>query len=178
MTEELTYELPEGFDAEYTDDGVLKVEGNGSETEKKVQHSLVEVDVEGDTVTFTALRDKKDIVSVAKTFKSHLGNMVEGLNNPHVYTLKGVYAHFPMTIKKEGDEVVVENFMGERFPRRAEIMEGVEVNVDDDEVTVKGPNKDKVSQTAARIEQLSRKGNRDPRTFQDGIYITEVTRSE
>ncbi|QKQ98848.1 50S ribosomal protein L6 [Candidatus Nanohaloarchaea archaeon] len=175
---ELTYELPEGFDVEYTDDGVLKVEGNGEETEKQIQHSLVEVEVDGDTVKFTPLREKKDIVSVAKTFRSHLENMVEGLQNSHVYHLKGVYAHFPMTIKKEGDEVVVENFMGERHPRRADIMEGVDVNVDGDEITVKGPNKDKVSQTAARIEQLSRKGNRDPRTFQDGIYITEVTRSE
>ncbi|WEL23946.1 50S ribosomal protein L6 [Candidatus Nanohalovita haloferacivicina] len=177
MTEKLTYELPEGFNAEYSD-GVLKVEGNGEETEKQIQHSLVEVDIDGETVTFTALRDKKNIISVAKTYRSHLQNMAEGLENAHVYKLKGVYAHFPMTIKKEGDEVVVENFMGERFPRRAEIMEGVDVQVDGDEVTVKGPNKDKVSQTAARIEQLSRKGNRDPRTFQDGIYITEVTRSE
>ncbi|NMJ76869.1 50S ribosomal protein L6 [Nanohaloarchaea archaeon] len=100
--------------------------------------------------------------------------MVEGLQNDHVYHLKGVYAHFPMTIKTQNNQLVVENFMGERNPRKADIMEGVDVSVDGEEITVSGSDKENVAQTAARIEQLSEKGNRDPRTFQDGIYITEV----
>lgn len=171
------YELPEGTDAEYSD-GVLEVTKDGESAEKTLQHSLVDVTVEDGEIVFEAVRDKKNIESVAKSFRSHAKNMVEGLESHHVYKLKGVYAHFPMSIKKEGNEVVVENFMGERYPRRAEIMDNVDVRVDGDEVTVKGPNKEKVSQTAARVEQLSRKGNRDPRTFQDGIYITEVGRDE
>jgi ribosomal protein L6P/L9E len=42
-----TIDLPEDFEAEYTD-GMLKVDGNGEEVEKKLQHALVEVEVEGD----------------------------------------------------------------------------------------------------------------------------------
>jgi large subunit ribosomal protein L6 len=87
--------------------------------------------------------------------------------------MKGVYAHFPMTIKQEGNKVVIENFMGERHPRKVDIMDGVTVEVDGEDLTLRGADKDAVSQTAARIEQMCHKGNRDPRTFQDGVYITE-----
>ena len=169
---EIEVELPEGLDADY-EDGVLEV-SDGSETlEKKMKHALIEVETNG-SVKFSAESDKKNISSIVKTFRSHTENMIEGIQDEHVYHLKGVYAHFPMTIKTEGDQLVVENFMGERNPRKADIMEDVDVQVDGEEITVKGSDKDKVAQTAARIEQLSNKGNRDPRTFQDGIYITEV----
>jgi large subunit ribosomal protein L6 len=166
-------EIPEGFEAEYND-GVLEVTDGSNAVEKKMEHALVDVEVENEKVVFSTDRDKKDIKSIVKTFSRHMENMIEGLEDEHVYRLKGVYAHFPMDIKEQGDELVVENFMGERNPRRARIMEGVDVSVNGEEIEVSGHDKEKVSQTAARIEQLSQKGDRDPRTFQDGIYITEV----
>ena len=173
---ELETELPEGFEASH-EHGVLEVSDGDNTVEKKMEHALIQVDTNG-SVEFSTETTKRNIESIVKTFQSHVKNMIEGLQEEHVYRLKGVYAHFPMTIKTEGNELVVENFMGERNPRRAEIMEGVDVNVDGEEITVKGPDKDKVSQTAARIESLSKKGNRDPRTFQDGIYITEAEKHE
>lgn len=166
----ISKELPEEFEAQYSD-GVLTVSGDGNEIEKTLDHALVDVNVEGDEVVFSTERDKRDIASIVKTFSRHYDNMIEGLEEDHVYELKGVYAHFPMTIKTQNGKLVVENFMGERKPREAEIMDGVDVSVDGEDITVSGPDKDKVAQTAARIEQLSNKGNRDPRTFQDGIYI-------
>ena len=165
-------ELPEGFEASY-EDGVLTVSDGNESVEKKMDHALVDVEID-ENIVFHAKSEKNDILSIAKAFRSHGRNMVEGLQNDHVYHLKGVYAHFPMTIKTQNNQLVVENFMGERNPRKADIMEGVDVSVDGEEITVSGSDKENVAQTAARIEQLSEKGNRDPRTFQDGIYITEV----
>lgn len=165
------YKLPDGFEASYQD-GTLTVE-NGETLEKKMDHALVDVEVDGDTVIFEPLRDRKDVESIANTYKAHAENMVKGLQEEYVYEMTGVYAHFPMTIKKQGDEVHIENFMGEQHPRKIEISEGVDVEVNGDDLVVSGPDKEKVSQTAARIEQACYKGNRDPRTFQDGVYITE-----
>jgi large subunit ribosomal protein L6 len=166
-------DIPEGFEASY-EDGVLEVSDGSNTVSKKMEHALVDVEVEDENVVFSTDRDKKDVESIVKTFSRHMENMIEGLEDEHVYKLKGVYAHFPMDIKKQGGELVVENFMGERNPRRARIMEGVDVSVNGEEIEVRGHDKENVSQTAARIEQLSKKGDRDPRTFQDGIYITEV----
>lgn len=168
-----TTKLPEEMEAEYTG-SVLKVEGNDGEVEKKLDHSLVDVEVKDGEVTFSTDSDRKDVESIVTTFQSHLENMIEGLQNEHVYRMKGVYAHFPMDIKEQGDEIHIENFMGEREPRKIQVMEGVSVSIDGEDLELRGANKDNVSQTAARIEQACKKGNRDPRTFQDGVYITEV----
>jgi len=169
---EIEVELPEEFEADY-DGEVLEVSDGNETVEKKMKHALIDVETNG-SVTFSTESTKKDIKSIFKTFKSHTENMIEGLQDEHVYHLKGVYAHFPMTIKTQGGQLVVENFMGERNPRKANIMDGVDVSVNGEEIEVRGSDKEAVAQTAARIEQLSNKGNRDPRTFQDGIYITEV----
>lgn len=164
-------ELPEGFEADY-ENGTLTVTHEGEEVDRKLEHALVDVNVENGEVVFEALESKRSIESIAKTFSSHLKNMIEGLQNEHVYKMKGVYAHFPMTIKKENNEVVIENFMGERKPRRIDIAEGVDVEVDGEDLTLRSPDKEAVGLTAGRIEQACSKGNRDPRTFQDGVYIT------
>ncbi|MFQ3274902.1 MAG: large subunit ribosomal protein L6 [Candidatus Nanohaloarchaea archaeon] len=171
MSETQKIELPEGFNAEY-EDGILTVEGNGEEVGKKLQHALVDVEVDGDEIVFSTDESRRDIESVVSTFRSHTENMVEGLQNEHVYKMKGVYAHFPMTIKQESNKVLIENFMGERKPREINIEEGVTVEVDGEDLTIRGADKDAVSQTAGKIEQACKKGDRDPRTFQDGVYIT------
>ena len=170
MSETVTIEIPEDFVASY-DDGVFTL-SNGEEVTKKMQHALVDVEIDGQEVTFSTSSSKKDIKSIVSTFRSHVENMIEGLQDEHVYKMKGVYAHFPMTVKTENNQVVIENFMGERNPRKVDIMDGVAVEVDGDDLTLRGPDKDAVSQTAARVEQICHKGNRDPRTFQDGVYIT------
>ncbi|MFB6099914.1 MAG: 50S ribosomal protein L6 [Candidatus Nanohalobium sp.] len=169
--EQATIEIPEDFDASY-EDGVFTL-SNGEEVSKKMQHAMVDVDIDGQEVTFSTRSTKKDVQSIVHTYRNHVENMIEGLEDEHVYRMKGVYAHFPMTVKQEGDQVVIENFMGERNPRKVDIMEGVTVEVDGEDLTLRGADKDAVSQTAARVEQMCHKGNRDPRTFQDGVYITQ-----
>jgi large subunit ribosomal protein L6 len=166
-----TIELPEDFEAEY-EDGVLTIEGNGEEVSKKLDHALVDVETNGEVV-FSTEETARNVTSILGTFKSHTDSMIQGLKEEHVYKMKGVYAHFPMTIKTEDNKVVIENFMGEREPREIEIAEGVDVQVDGEDLTISGANKEAVGLTAGRIEQACKKGNRDPRTFQDGVYITE-----
>ncbi len=168
---ELTTELPEGFTAEY-EDGVLTVEAEGEEVSRKLEHAMIDVEVADGEVTFSTDRTKKSITSIVKTFQSHVQNMVDGIQDEHVYKMKGVYAHFPMTVKQENNKVLIENFMGERKPREIEIMDGVSVSIDGEDLELRGADKEAVGQTAGRIEQACKKGNRDPRTFQDGVYIT------
>ncbi len=169
---ELKTELGDA-EAEY-EDGVLRVSDNDGEVEKKLEHAQIDVEVTDEEVVFSTESDRKDMESIVKTFQRHLENMLKGLESDHVYRMKGVYAHFPMTIKQQGEEIHLENFMGERAPRVIEIMDGVDVSINGEDLELRGPDKDKVSQTAARIEQVCKKGNRDPRTFQDGVYITEA----
>jgi len=169
---ELTTELPEEFEAEHQD-GVLTIEAEGEEVSRKLEHAMIDVEVAEAEVIFSTDSTKKNITSIVKTFQSHLENMIEGIHDEHVYKMKGVYAHFPMTVKQEDGKILIENFMGERKPREIEIMDGVDVEIDGEDLTLRGADKEAVGQTAGRIEQACKKGNRDPRTFQDGVYITQ-----
>lgn len=175
MTTQETVETPDNVDVTY-ENGTLRVEDGNNHVEKTIDHAQVQVEVNNGEVTFSTESSKKDIEAIVGTYRSHLQNMLEGLENPHVYEMKGVYAHFPMDIKQKGDEIHVENFMGERNPRVTPIEDNVDVQIDGEELTLKSPDKEAVSQTAARLEQNCKKGNRDPRTFQDGVYITKTSK--
>ncbi|MFB6245236.1 MAG: 50S ribosomal protein L6 [Candidatus Nanohaloarchaea archaeon] len=172
MNSSETMEIPEEFEFSY-EDGVLEIGKEGESVRKKLDHAMVEVETSGNELRFVPLSEKRDVTSVVGTFRSHAENMMQGLKDKHVYRLKGVYAHFPMTIDRQGDEIHIENFMGERADRVVEIMDGVEVEIEGDDVTMKSADKEAVAQTAARLEQVCFKGDRDPRTFQDGVYIIE-----
>jgi len=107
------------------------------------------------------------------TFRSHLRNMLDGAQNGFHYKLKICSGHFPMTVKVEGQQVVISNFLGEKIPRRARILPQVTVKVDKDTITITSADLEAAGQTAANIEKSTNVGTRDRRVFQDGCYIIE-----
>jgi large subunit ribosomal protein L6 len=104
------------------------------------------------------------------TYKAHLRNMIKGVTTGYQYQMKTVFSHFPIKTSVEGDQFVIQNFLGERFPRKAQILPGVKVEVKGDAVTVSGMDIEKVGQTTANIERATKVRNRDIRVFQDGVY--------
>ncbi|NJE09658.1 50S ribosomal protein L6 [Thermococcus sp. MAR1] len=165
-------EIPEGVEVTVEND-VVKVKGPKGELERELRYPGVQIFTEdGKVVVFKEFPRKRDI-AIARTFKAHIANMIRGVTEGFTYKLKVVYSHFPMTVKVQGDEVVIENFLGEKNPRRAKILPGVTVKVMGSEVIVEGIDKEAVGQTAANIEQATRITKWDRRVFQDGIYIVE-----
>ena len=126
-----------------------------------------------DAVVIESDEDDAKTMSTLGTFESHVANMFHGVSDGWTYEMEVFYNHFPMQVSVEGEEVVIENFLGERAPRRAPIHgDDTQVQVDEEEITVSGPDKEAVGQTAADIEQLTRVNDKDVRVFQDGVYIT------
>jgi large subunit ribosomal protein L6 len=106
-----------------------------------------------------------------------IGNMLEGVTRGFQSRLKVISSHFPITTEVKEGQVLISNFLGERYPRKARIHEGVEVSVEGEFITVRGIDRDGVAQTAANIEQATVVRGRDRRVFQDGIYLVEKTSS-
>ncbi|RDI72446.1 50S ribosomal protein L6 [Halopelagius longus] len=151
----------------------LTVEGPNGSVTKTLWYPDISVGVDdGQVVIESENTDAKTNATVG-TFESHVTNMLHGVTEGWEYKMEVFYAHFPMQVNVEGSEVVIENFLGEKSPRRAKIRGATEVQVDGEEITLSGPSKEDVGQTAADIEQLTRVKDKDQRVFQDGVYITE-----
>ena len=150
----------------------LTVEGPNGSVTRRLWYPDISVEVESDTVVIETDEDNAKTNSTVGTFESHITNMVHGVTEGWEYNMEVFYSHFPMQVSVQGDEVVIENFLGERAPRRTPIRGDTEVSVDGEELTISGPNIEDVGQTAADIEQLTRVSDKDTRVFQDGVYIT------
>lgn len=164
-------EIPDGVKAERKGDEIV-VTGNGESLSIKFQHPRIQVSVEKHRVSLTCDYPSGSDVALMGTIISHVKNMVRGVTEGFEYRMKIVYSHFPIKAGRQGDEFVVENFLGERSPRKAKIVGKTQVEVKGDEVILTGPNVQDVGQSAANIEQVTVIKGYDPRVFQDGIYIT------
>lgn len=162
-------EIPEGIDVNL-DDGVT-VKGSKGQLNRKFNYPNVIIKKEDDKLVLESNFPKKRDKAMLGTIKSHINNMIIGLTDGFTYNMKIVYAHFPMTVKAAGNKVIIENFLGERYPRTAKIVGDAKVQVKGDEVVVTGINKEDVGQTMANLEQATIIKGRDPRVFQDGIYF-------
>ena len=166
-------ELPDDVSAE-VDHLDLTVEGSGGSVTRRLWYPDVSVSIDDGTITIEWPDDAdRQTLATVGTFVSHVHNMIEGVTDGWEYKMEVFYAHFPMDVTVEGDSVAISNFLGERAPRHASIRGDTEVEVDGEEITLTGPSKEDVGQTAANIEQLTRVTDKDTRVFQDGVYITQ-----
>ena len=163
-------EIPEGVEV-IIDKNVVSIKGPNGADSRKFTYAGVSIKAEDDVVLLeTAFPKKKDKAMIGTT-KAHISNMIKGVTEGFTYTMKIVFAHFPMTVKVNGNIVNIDNFLGERHPRKANIVGDSKVSIKGDEVTITGINKEHVGQTMANLEQATKIKGRDPRVFQDGIYL-------
>lgn len=154
------------------DDETITVDGPEGTTERQLDHPEIEITVEDDEVIVLAEQPTRSIAALVGTFTGHVRNMVKGVHEGFEAQLRVVSSHFPIKARVEGDEVVIGNFLGEKAPRRARILGETEVDVDGENVFVRGSDKEHVGQTAVNIERATNTSGYDPRVFQDGIYLT------
>lgn len=138
---------------------------------RNFSHAPISIKLEGKRIRIWADWPRKKEAALVGTIYSHIQNMVTGVRKGFTYKLKIVFSHFPISVKVKDKIILIENFTGERSPRKIKIMGNVHVKVQGEDIIVQGANLEDVSQTAANIEQGTRVKRKDPRVFLDGIYI-------
>ncbi len=164
--------LPEGVKATLKG-RTLTLKGPKGELTRKLKLSRLEIKVEGDGLVLHCDMPRRADKAELGSSASHIRNMIFGVVEGFEYKMKTVFAHFPIKTTVKGPVFMIENFLGERSARKAEILPGVKVDVKGDQILLTGIDLEKVSQTAANIESATKVRNRDIRVFQDGIYITQ-----
>jgi len=171
-----TIELPQGVTASVKG-RELTIKGPNGTASKEFERIPVDVEVKGNQVTVLPFTGKKKDVISANTVSSIVKGMAHGVTKGYEYRMKVVFAHFPVTVKVKDDQVVIENFMGERSPRLAKILAGCKVTTEGDDIIIKGTSLEQIGQTAANVEQATRIKRKDQRIFLDGIYVYEKKRN-
>jgi len=164
-------EIPQGIEAS-VDGNVLIIKGEKGETRKNLNIKSVDLEVKGGKIIIGNEKASKNEKRLINTYAAHIRNMIHGLNEEFEYKMKAVYSHFPFTVELHGHEAVIKNFLGEKIPRKAKILKGVNVKIDKEDITIKSHDRELAGQTAANLEVATKIRNRDRRVFQDGIFIT------
>jgi len=169
---EIDVDIPEGASVEI-DENSITAKGKKGELSKSLNKGKIKVSKKDSKIVLSSGSSRREELALLGTLRGNIKNVIHGVSDGIEYNLKIVYSHFPMSVKVQGNTVMIENFLGEKCPRRADILEGVNVEIKGQDVTISGVDKENVAQTAANIEQATKIKNLDPRVFQDGCYIVK-----
>lgn len=162
--------VPEGVDVSIGGKRI-RVAGEKGELNLDFFNPRVKIVKENNKIFFMSDKATRREKRIIGTFKAHVNNMIKGVREGFEYRLKICASHFPMNVSIDGKAVVIKNFLGEKIPRKAKILEGVDGKIDGDQIILTGISRENVGQTAANIEKSCKIGKRDRRRFEDGIYI-------
>ncbi len=161
---------PEGVKVQLKDERTVHVEGK-SQLTIKLPMGNYSLEQKESSIVVTGTGLKKEDRAMFGTVVAIIRNALTGVIEEYEKTLVVAYSHFPMNVHVEGNRVVIENFIGERGKRYANIVGDTKVEVNGDIIKVRGPDKYAVGQTAANIVSACKLSGYDRRVFQDGIFV-------
>jgi len=167
-------EIPDGIKVTLEGGHQIRVKGPEGDILKDFSHVRgIKVAVEGDKIIFSTNFPKSGTLALIKTIVSIIHNLIIGIQTNYTYISKIAYSHFPCSVRvdEKNRMIYVENFLGERAPRAAKYPENVKVEVKGDDVFFIGPDKEALGQSAANVKRACRIRKKDPRVFQDGVYL-------
>ncbi|MCK4369497.1 MAG: 50S ribosomal protein L6 [Candidatus Lokiarchaeota archaeon] len=159
----------------------IRVKGPEGDITKDFSHIRgIKVSIDKNHIIFTTNFPKSGTLALIKTVVSIINNLIIGVQTNYKFISKICYSHFPCNceVKSDKKEIHVVNFLGERAPRKAKYPENVRVKVESDDVYFIGPDKEALGQAAANVKRACRIRKKDPRVFQDGVYLYKKMRGD
>jgi len=167
-------EIPDGVKVFLEGGHHIRVKGTNGDITKDFSHIRgIRVTMKDNKITFSTNFPKSGTLALIKTVVSIINNLIIGVQTNYKYVSKVAYSHFPCSIRVDdkNQTIFVENFLGERAPREAKYPNNVKVEVKGDDVYFIGPDKEALGQSAANVKRACRIRKKDPRVFQDGVYL-------
>ncbi len=115
-------------------------------------HPVIEVKVEGNSVTVVPKKMTLESRALWGTYASHISNMVLGVNTP--FQKKLILEGIGYKSEVKGDVIVFA--LGFSHPVEVAIPQGLKVTAEKNNITVSGSDKEVVGQFAAQIRALKK----------------------
>jgi len=170
-------EVPEGVEAT-VEGNTLKVKGSEGENERSFKINSLNFEKKENEIIIGSKKATKKEKKIINTITAHIKSMIKGVQEKFEYQLKIGFSHFPITVEIKEKEAIIKNFLGEKISRKSKIIEGVDVKLEKDVITVSSVDKEAAGQVAANFETATRIRGKDKRIFQDGIFITSKAGKE
>jgi len=167
----MTIDLPDDVTYEH-DDHQITIDGQEGTITKDITDKRIQITGDNE-ITLTYPHNTKNAKRVIYSNASRIRNAVHGTVDPWTYQMKICSGHFPMQVKTEDGELLIENFIGESTPRTVTLPDDVDVSIDGETIELTSLDKERAGQVAGRIENMCKRTGFDERIFQDGIYITQ-----
>jgi len=168
-------EIPEGVEVNIEGNNLVTIKGpNGGPITKNFSHARgIKISIEKNKIVFSSHFPRTNTLALGKTIINIINNLITGVLTPYKYISKICYSHFPFSVRVDENKklLYIENFLGERAPRKAQIEENVKVEINGDDVILIGSDKETLGQTAANLKRTCKIRKKDPRVFQDGVYV-------
>ena len=167
-------EIPKGVKVTLEGGHHIRVKGPNGDITKDFSHVRgINVSIKGNKIVFSTSFPKSATLALIKTVISIIHNLIIGVQTNYKYISKICYSHFPCNCEVNSDksEILIVNFLGDRAPRKAKYPENVMVEVSGDDLVFIGPDKEALGQAAANVKRACRIRKKDPRVFQDGVYL-------
>ena len=168
-------EIPKDVDVSIAGNNLITVKGpEGGPITKDFSHARgIKIELQDNKLRFSAHFPKNPTLALAKTIMNIINNLIIGVQNNYKYVSKICYSHFPCTVEvqEKTKEIHVVNFLGERAPRKANFPDNVKIELKGDDVYFIGPDKEALGLAAANVKRACRIRKKDPRVFQDGVYL-------
>lgn len=163
-------EIPEGIEL-IIEGNTITIKGPQGENKKKFDLKDLILHKEHSHILISCKKASKKEKKRINTMRAHLKNMMDGVSKRFEYQMKICFSHFPITVEVKANELIIKNFLGERANRKSKILDGANIDLDKEFITVSSVNREIAGQTAANIEKATKVRKRDRRVFQDGIFI-------
>merc|ERR1712179_461471 len=153
-----TINIPKGAKARVHSRKVI-VNGPRGTLTRTFKHLAVDIQMDGTKrIKVVKWFGKRKELAAVNTVCSHIQNMFKGVTKGFLYKMRSVYAHFPINvaIEGEGKKMAIRNFLGEKYTRHVNMLDGVKViNApgQKDEFHLSGNDIELVSRSAALIQQ-------------------------
>ena len=167
-------EIPQGI-AVQLEANIVIVKGKKGEINRTFKLRGIKIEKQDSKIIFGAEKATRYEKKILGTIVAHIKNMIFGVENGFEYKLQICSVHFPITVHIDAANhiAIIKNFLGEVKERKAKLLEGVDVQINGDIITINSIDKEKAGQTALNIEKSTRVRAKDRRVFQDGIFMIE-----
>ncbi|MFP4135429.1 MAG: 50S ribosomal protein L6 [Candidatus Acetothermia bacterium] len=144
-------EIPEEVELSLEEGAVTARNEDGLEFTQNYDPDFVTAEMGEQELIMKRKADSKEYKEKHGLYRSLVANMIEGLVEPFEKTL--VLEGLGYRVRKQGTDLVFE--LGYSHPIEYDLPDNIEAEVENnDQVTIKGPEKEKVGQVAADIRSL------------------------